>query len=114
MNVETLLVQAFNAQPGIPEAFMDVPNPRPPKFLTVERVGGDQADVRDRPIVSVQVWDESRWKASETALIIADFLRGLALIHPNVARVTVESVYNNPDPDSEQPRYQVNTSMTTV
>ncbi len=114
MNVETLLVQAFNAHAQLPEAFMDVPAKRPTRFITVERAGGDRVDVRDRPLVSIQVWDKSRYEASELATVVAEFTRTLALTHPRVARVSIESVYNNPDPASEAPRYQVNASIITT
>lgn len=93
---------------------MEVPARRPKRFITVERVGGDNVDVRDRPIVSVQAWDETRYSASELAAAVAAFTKSLALTHPNVARVIIESIYNNPDPASESPRYQVNASITTT
>lgn len=114
MNIETLLVQAYNAHGPLPEAFMEVPANRPRRFITVERVGGDRADVRDRPIVAIQAWEETRYKASELAAVIAEFTGSLAVTHPHVARVSIESVYNNPDPESESPRYQVNASITTT
>lgn len=113
MNVEGLIVQAVNA--ALPDdAFMEVPSTRPRRFYTVERVGGAHRDVRDLPLVAVQAWAGSRWEASEMAGGLAVFLESLALTHPNVARVDIESIYNNPDPDSEHPRYQVNAQIITT
>jgi len=114
MNVEGTLVAAYNAEPTLPDAFMEVPTPRPARFILVERIGGGRVDVRDRPLVSIQWWDESRWRASEGADLVAQFTRSLSLSHPQVARVTIESIYNNPDPASEQARYQVNATIITA
>lgn len=114
MNIESHLVAAFNAEASVPEAFTEVPATRPKRFLIVERVGGDQVDVRDRPRVAVGVWDESRWKASESALTVAAFLRSLAVTDPNIAKVSIESIYNNPDPASDSPRFQVNATLITT
>jgi len=113
VNVEGLIVAATNA--ALPdEMFMEVPADRPTRFYTVERVGGPRRDVRDLPLVAVHAWAGSRWEASEMATGFASFLSSLAVTHPNVARVDIESVYNNPDPDSEHPRYQVNAQIITT
>lgn len=115
MNVEGLIVAELNAAlPDTDEAFMEVPANRPTRFYTVERVGGRQVDVRDRPLVAVLAWAGSRWEASEMALGVAAQLKSIALTHPNVARVDIESIYNNPDPASEHPRYQVNAQFITT
>ena len=113
MNIEALLVAEINAAKS-DEAFMEVPATRPERFYTVERVGGRRRDVRDLPLVAVLAWAGSRWDASEMATDIAEFLRSLAATHPNVARVDIESLYNNPDPASEHPRYQVNAQFITT
>ena len=113
MNIEGLLVAELNAV--LPdETFTEIPTTRPRRFYTVERVGGRQTDVRDRPLVAVHAWAGSRWDASEMALLVVPHLKSLALTHPNVARVDIESVYNNPDPASEHPRYQVNAQFITT
>lgn len=113
MNIEGLLVAELN-QVLSDETFTEIPKTRPKRFYTVERVGGRQTDVRDRPLVAVQAWANSRWEASEMALLIAGRLKSLAVTHPNVARVDIESIYNNPDPASEHPRYQVNAQFITT
>ncbi len=116
MNIEGLLVAAYSAADeldGFP-ASTNVPANRPERFITVERVGGVTELVRDIPLVAVQVWAESRWVASETARTVADVTRALAVTRPNVARVEISSTYNNPDPESEHPRYQVNAQLITT
>lgn len=116
MNVEGLLVAAYNAADdldGFP-ASTNVPANRPDRFITVERVGGVTELHRDLPLVAVQIWAESRWVASETASVVAGITRAIALTHPQVARVEISSTYNNPDPESEHARYQVNAQLVTT
>lgn len=113
VNVEVLLVGALNAVDGLPDVFSDVPSNRPASFITVERVGGGHADVRDLPMVAVQCWEQSRFEASELASVVAGELKNLAYVHPNVGRVSIESIINFPDPDSSQARYQVTATLVT-
>lgn len=116
MNVEGVLVAAFTEAADLDSypASTDVPAKRPARFITVERVGGVKELHRDLPLVSIQVWDESRWQASQAALQVAEITRSLALTHPQVARVEISSIYNNPDPATEHPRYQINAQLTTT
>lgn len=113
VNVEALLVGALNASGGLPAAYAEVPSERPEAFITVERVGGGYADVRDLPMVAVQCWEQSRFEASELAASVASELRSLAHVHPQVGRVNIESIINFPDPDSKQARYQVTATLVT-
>lgn len=142
MNIEGALVAAYNADETLIgsgfEASTDVPEERDEnapvnvpgdtnlpdlanepaqrrsRLVTVERVGGPRRDVRDLPLLAIQVWAESRWVASEFAGVVAEVTRSLAVTDPNIARVSIESIYNNPDPYSEHPRYQVNAQITTT
>ncbi len=113
VNVEALLVGALNAVGGLPDVFAEVPSTRPAQFITVERVDGGYADVRDLPMVVVQCWAGSRFEASEVAAEVAHALRNLAYTHPQVASVSIQSVVNFPDPDSKQARYQVTATLVT-
>lgn len=113
VNVEALLVGALNASGSLPAAYAEVPSERADAFITIERVGGGYADVRDLPMVAVQCWAESRFEAGELAAIVANELMNLAHEHPNVGRVNIESIVNFPDPDSKQARYQVTATLVT-
>lgn len=117
MALEADVVDALNVEPAILseslEAFMDVPSKRPARFVTVERTGGPVEMVRQVPLLAVQVWAESRYEASRLAEVVADVLR--SLVHLGwVGRVNVSSVYNFPDPDGRQARYQIVVEMVTV
>lgn len=56
MDIEPHLIGFLNRAGLAAEAFSEVPERRPGRFLTVERTGG-AGDFRvDRPIVAVQAW----------------------------------------------------------
>lgn len=99
-NPEILLVKALELL-GLPVA-LSVPNPRPPRFLTVERVGGGyegiSARMVDRPLIAVQCWAETREQASQLAEAASSVLRAVKSCH-------VHSIVNFPD--EKQPRYQI-------
>jgi hypothetical protein len=116
MNIEGELVSVYNETPTLSmhPASTNIPAKRPKRFITVERVGGVKEKHRDLPLVAIQVWDESRWAASEKALEVAEVTRALALTHPRIARVEISSIYNNPDPATEHARFQINAQLTTT
>lgn len=115
VNVEALIIGALDGHEqidGIP-VVADVPKTRPERFVSVERTGGGREDVRDLPLVTLHAWDRTRYAASQTATVLADLLEGLAFTHPSVARVSIESTYNDPDPASGQARYRVTAQVVT-
>ena len=114
VNVEKVVIGATNADDrldGIP-VVGEVPKDRPDRFITVERTGGAPQDVRDLPFVTAHAWDKTRQAASETAMLFADILRDLAVTHPSIARVSIESIYNDPD-ISGYPRYRITAQIVT-
>lgn len=113
MNIEAELVGWWNANADTP-AYMGVPADRPEKFVTFERTGGSGERFRDLPIVAVQVWDKSRYEASQAGLAAVGLLRQFALEHPKVGRVGVAGPYNFPDPNAGHPRYQIVATFVTV
>lgn len=114
MNVEAALVAHLNGIDDRPaEAFLEVPSPRPERFVTVERTGGGRRDVRDLPSLAVQCWAKSRYEASELARAVAGCIEAFRA-HPRIGRVEVSSVYNFPDLESGSPRYQMTVEIVTV
>lgn len=113
VNAETLVVSYLNGIDGfVPEAFQDVPDDRPPAFITVERTGGPRDTFRDLPVLAVQCWDQTRYLASALAAEVADHLEQMRF-HPQVARVEINSLYNFPDLDGRQARYQIVVVLVT-
>lgn len=91
----------------------EVPATRPPRFVTVERVGGPQDRLGDHPLFAVQAWADTKARAAlladETAEAIRTWIRA-----PEVADVVVSSLYSFPDPDSRQARYQLTVSASLM
>ncbi len=108
MNTEALLIKHLSsklAADGI-RAYGDVPSARPKTFVTVERLGGSVDQFVDRASLAVQAWESSRARAAA----LADRLVGVvesAVLLPEVAGAEVSTLYNFPDPDSRQARYQL-------
>lgn len=111
MNVEQEIV-GYLRDNGM-SAYADVPKPRPPKFVTVERTGGPADSVRiDRPTVAVQAWAQSRYEASELMDQVDGYMRDIAVGTNGIMKCTRNSLYNWPDED--QPRYQAVYDLVTV
>ncbi|KAA8826844.1 hypothetical protein EMO92_01360 [Bifidobacterium reuteri] len=93
-------------------AYFEVPADRPQRFVTVERVGGNELEYSSHPTIAVQVWAETRWQASQLATgLVLPRLLDLDTLDP-IAAVNVESVINFPDPGPPfQPRYQITISL---
>lgn len=83
----------------------DLPNPRPPKAITLERTGGPEgAIVLDRPTIAIQCWAQSR----ADAMLLADDVDAAMREwnDPNVPDVSRSGKYNFPD-EYGNPRYQL-------
>lgn len=91
-------------------AVRDVPNPRPPRFVTVHLGGGvRQTIITDRPTLLVECWASTAAEAHD----LAQLCRGLvnALAGTTQAGTTIYRVdelggpVDLPDPVSNQPRF---------
>lgn len=112
-NVEASLIEWLPGAVGAP-AYADVPDPRPERFLMVERTGGTCRVGIDFPTVAVQAWAETAYEASELALAVRDAMLLRAVEIPQIRRVDVGSgPYPAPDSDSRRPAYQVVFNMAT-
>lgn len=98
---------------GVP-CSSQVPNPRPDRFITVERTGGGYTLGRDNPYLAVQAWGASEADAYVLALRTRDaFATGLREEVPKVCSVEIGGLYNFPDPDARQSRYQLDAYLVT-
>lgn len=112
-DVVECLVSWFPAKAGAP-AFAAVPAPRPFAFITVERTGGAAALGRDEPTVAVDCYADSPAAARRMALTVSR--SAVALLWQDVREVcacSVNSMYDNPDPDSRQSRWTVLLDLVT-
>lgn len=102
-NIETTLI-AYLREKGF-KAYANVPKDRPAEFVTVERTGGAADKVAiDRPTVAVQSWSDSRLDASILCYNVDSAMRTCDA--DGVMSVKTNSIYNFPDAESGQSRYQ--------
>ncbi|WP_417556243.1 hypothetical protein [Microbacterium sp.] len=114
LNIEQAIIDGIDSDDRVDVPVLgDVPATRPGRFISIERSGGGQADVRDLPLINVHAWDLTRSAAGDTAYAVADVLRDLAITHPSIARVSIESIYYDPD-TSGQPRYRITAQAVTA
>lgn len=113
----TYLATELPAHGDTATAHVQVPNPRPARFVLVPRVGGPaRSFVVDEPTIGVECW-ASR---PAQALALASLVRGLlqALPGQTVAGVPFYSYgeftgpTNLPDPESTQARYILTVTFT--
>lgn len=93
--------------------FGAVPQNRPERFITVERVGGANDRLFDYPVYAVQVWATSIEEADRLAGQLCDECLKLAL-EPWVANIAVGSLSNFTDPASRHIRYQFTLELQTI
>ena len=114
MDAAVLVSDYLNASGVGAAAYLAVPSKRPDEFMVVEQTGGSRPDrVRSFPSVDVDCWAQTRARASELSDEVAAAALSMADALPNVFRATVTTQYNNPDPDSGQPRYTVGIDITS-
>lgn len=99
-------------EPARPDVYVGakVPSPRPPRFVTIERVGGIQNTiVTDQAMLSVQAWAQRADDAYSIAAMVRALIGRMAghkWLDCLVYRVDeVGGVQHSPDPVSDQERY---------
>ncbi|MFT8592429.1 MAG: hypothetical protein ABF747_02290 [Bifidobacterium sp.] len=114
VNIEKLVIDHLNNDGTLGDypASFSIPDERPQQFITVERVGGSDGLLFATPLLSVQVWDSSRWNASDAATrLVKPSLLNL-VEHDEIGAVDLLSIINNPDPESKQSRYQLSIQVS--
>jgi hypothetical protein len=95
-----------------------VPTPRPPEFVRISRAGGVRRNlVTEDARIVVEAWAGSGPEATDLAELVRSILHALrGTVDDNgvpVYRVDdVEGPADDPDPISDQPRYQFAVSLT--
>lgn len=108
-NVETIVIAWLNTQGSDYPASGDVPDPRPDKFITVDRTGGPrEAMALDKAEILIEVYDkDSRLNASNKANALADDIIELEAYNDNITHASINSVVNLDDLIGGFHRYQV-------
>lgn len=107
-NIETIVVSWLDSITTVPVSG-NIPDQRPPKFITVDRTGGPRESmVLDKAEILIEVYDkESRLDASDLANDIADKIIQLEAFDENITHASVNSVVNLDDLIGQFSRYQV-------
>jgi hypothetical protein len=114
MGIIETLINRLGAALDVP-ASAEVPSERPGQFITVERTGGGaDAHGHDYPQVAVQCWAASMYEADEMAQSAAQAIARLPYVDGSIKSSTVEAVYNFPDFEGKQSRYQITASLVAV
>lgn len=97
------------------EVFAEVPNKAPEVFVTVERTGGgaEMYGAIDHPTLAVQSWAKTQLDAYDLAAQVDGLMLAMPFDETNVFDCERNSLYNFPDPDSRQSRYQGVYELTT-
>jgi hypothetical protein len=117
MNVESEVINFLNNDEYLEsinvKAYADIPNSRPKEFISLERVSGDNYSIiLDRPTLAVQVWADTRAKASNLAYKVNDILQSLINLQ-GIQKVKTNSIYNFPDETGKTARYQIVLDLVT-
>lgn len=106
-DVETIVparLRTLLAARSVTDVFVgrDVPTPRRPRMLTVNRDGGNVTGERDRARVRVRVWDETDAAANDLAALVVALAPLMADGAPILRVQHLSGPYEIPD-DSGQP-----------
>lgn len=105
MNIESRIIK-YLKDAGF-EAYANVPAKRPESFVTVERTGGGFDNVIiDHPTIAIQAWGKKRLDASELAYAVRETLQEMVK-ESGICKVSINTIYNYPDPESGAARYQL-------
>jgi len=107
MTIESILISWLNTNVEGWEAFGDIPEEKPEKFIVVERTGGSVNSVRiERPEITISFYHKtSSSVAAEVALATDIKLRAEIIEQPNISKVERNSLVRLDDLIVKYPRY---------
>lgn len=110
MDIERVAAQRLMDATGL-RTVLEVPNPRPEEFVSVEMTGGSGDRFMRTASLAVQSWAKTRRRACEMARLVEKSAPSIA-DETNVFRAVADGSYRWPDPDSGHERYQTNVEIT--
>lgn len=96
------------------QCYVSVPAQRPKRFVTIERTGGNLDRFFDYPTFAIQAWAGSTLEAETLATGLRNVMCRDLELEPWIGAVTLGTLYNWPDPDSRQARYQFTLELQTL
>lgn len=114
-SIASTVIQWINQHP--PDgyaAYGSTPDPRPERYITVQRSGGVRDRYKDDAMLIVQVHAPTRSQAADTAERVADLLLDMWQL-PEIADIEIHSIadmtLNGPPIDH---RHQITAEITTT
>lgn len=105
MNAEVALIQYLTKSFPDVNVSSDLPNPRPPQAITLERTGGgEDSIVLDRPTIAIQCWSNNHVDAMLLADEVDKAMREWD--NPSIPDIHRSGKYYFPD-EYGNPRYQL-------
>lgn len=84
------------------------------QLVTIERTGGRADHLIDYGVYAVQAWSDTHADAYQLASDVRDTLIAAPANLADLASTNVTSMYNFPDPDSRQARYQLTVTASLM
>ena len=84
------------------------------QLVTIERTGGRADHLIDYGMYAVQAWADTHADAYQLASDVRDALIAAPAHLADLASTQVASMYNFPDPDSHQARYQLTVTASLM
>lgn len=84
------------------------------QLVTIERAGGRADHLIDYGVYAVQAWADTHADAYQLASDVRDALITAPASVADLASTNVTSMYNFPDPDSRQARYQLTVTASLM
>ena len=111
----------FSARGDAARASTEIPDPRPDRFVRVQRAGGPRRNaVTDAPVLIFESWDVDSVTASALGRLVEAVVLAVDGTWIGSPSVWVEGVSSSsgvtyfPDPDTALPRYQFTLQLSTV
>lgn len=114
-SIAATAIQWLNQHP--PDGYTahgSTPDPRPERYITIQRTGGIRGRYKDDAMLAIQVNAPTRSQAAATSEQVADLLLDMWQL-PEIADVEIHSIADtslNGPPVT--PRYQITAEITTT
>lgn len=113
LNVQSDLRRRLSVALAPVEVRVKVPESRPSKLVTVSREGGARKNaLLDGAGIGIYCWAPSEQEAWELADKATDAMAALPF-SGGYAKIDMEAMYSDPDPDTGCPRWYLSYTITT-
>lgn len=109
MTIEEFIIGYLSEELGVTAGDLagvhgSIPHPLPDEFVTVEKVGESVTDLIPTARLAVRSWSTSLSTAAALDLRVGTAMLA-AVSRPEISRCGIQTSYNDPDLDTNKPRY---------